>query len=43
MLDIENINDQNNPEIYTLFIQKNGAEYNKYIKNDNIESRSFYK
>ena len=43
MLDLENINDQNDPEIYTLFIQKNGGEYNKYIKNDNIESRSFYK
>ena len=42
MLDLENENDQNDPEIYTLFIQNNN-KYNKYIKNNNIESRSFYK
>ena len=32
MLDLENPADLSNPEIYTLVIQKNNGEYNKYLK-----------
>lgn len=37
MLDIENPADLSNPEIYTLVIQKNNGEYNKYLKDTSIE------
>lgn len=37
MLDLENPADLSNPEIYTLVIQKNNGEYNKYLKDTSIE------
>lgn len=37
MLDLENPVDLSNPEIYTLVIQKNNGEYNKYLKDTSIE------
>ena len=37
MLDLENPADLLNPEIYTLVIQKNNGEYNKYLKDTSIE------